>query len=378
MYNIPLAKPDITDVERKAVAGVLKTPFLSLGPKLKDFEKKIAKYIGVKHAVAVSSGTAALHLIIKALDVRDGDEVITTPFSFISSSNCILYERARPVFVDINPDTLNIDTKKIEEKINKKTKAILAVDIFGYPADWEKLKSISKKYKLFLIEDSAEALGSELKNKKCGSFGDAAVLAFYPNKQITTGEGGAVLTNSKRIADLCRSMSNQGRKVKNGKWLEHERLGYNYRLSEINCALGLAQLSRVKEIISKRKKITEMYNRRLKNFSEIKIPQDNKESKVSTFVYVIRLNEKYSLKDRQVIIKRMAERGIYCGEYFHAIHLQPFYRKIMNYKMGDFPVTESVSQRTVALPFFNDLKIGEIDFVVRNLKEIIEKLKYGI
>jgi len=371
--KIPLAKPDITDLERKAVLEVLKTPNLSLGPKLREFENNIAKYVGVKYAVAVNSGTSALHLIIRALDMRDNDEVITTPFSFISSSNCILFERAKPVFVDIDPQGLNIDTSKIEKKINKRTKAILAVDIFGNPADWDKLKKIAEKYKLYLIEDSAEALGSEYKEKKCGSFGEAAIFSFYPNKQITTGEGAVIVTNNKKIADLSQSMANQGRKIKNGKWLENERIGFNYRISDINCALGIAQLSRIKEILKKRKKVAETYNNKLKSFSEIEIPSYLFQKAVSPFVYVIKLSENYSEKDRDRIIREMAKRDIQCGLYFQPIHLQLFYQEMFGYKVGDFPITEDISRRIIALPFYNNLKKSEIDYVVKNLKEIIAK-----
>jgi len=370
--KIPLANPDITNLERKAILGVLKTPDLSLGPKIKEFEKKIAEYAGVKYAVAVNSGTSALHLIIRALDIKDNDEVITTPFSFISSSNCILFERAKPVFVDIDSQSLNIDTSKIEEKITKKTKAILAVDIFGNPADWNRLKKIAKKYKLYLIEDSAEALGSEYKGKKCGSFGEAAIFSFYPNKQITMGEGGVVLTNNKRIVDLCRSMANQGRKIKNGKWLENERIGFNYRISDINCALGVAQLSRVKEILKKRKRVAKMYNEKLKDFPEIRIPYIPPEAKISWFIYVIQLNKKYTRKERNRIIREMAKKGIQCAAYFQPIHLQSFYQKMFGYKVGDFPITENISQRTIALPFYNNLKEEEIDYIVKNLKEILK------
>jgi len=382
--KIPLARPDITDLERKVVLEVLKTPCLSLGPKLKEFEKKIADFIGIKYAVGVNSGTSALHLIIRALNIKEGDEVITTPFSFIASANCILFERAKPVFVDIDERTLNINPQKIEEKITKKTKAILAVDVFSYPADWDTLNKIAKKYKLFLIEDSAEALGSEYdstcspqaKRKKCGSFGNAAILSFYPNKQITTsGEGGMILTNNKKIADLCQSMANQGRRVKNGKWLEHIQLGYNYRMPEVCAAMGIAQLSRIKTILEKREKVAKMYNERLKDFPEIEIPWTAPNIKMSWFVYVIRLAKKYSMRDRDKIIKKMAKRGIQCGNYFQSIHLQPFYRKMLGFKLGSFPIAESVSQRTIALPFYNNLKEKEIDFVVKNLKEIIIKFK---
>lgn len=358
--QIPLSQPDITDLERRAVLSVLKTPRLSLGPKLEEFEKIIGNYIGVKYAIAVNSGTSALHLIIRALDIGEGDEVITTPFSFIASSNCILFEKAKPVFVDINKDTLNIDVNKIENKINKKTKAILAVDVFGQSADWDTLQKIAKKHNLFLIEDSAEAIGSEYKNKKCGSFGDAGVFAFYPNKQITTGEGGMVVTNNKKIAELCRSMRNQGR-AKNSKWLQHIRLGYNYRLSEINCALGIAQLKRINQLLKKREKVAETYNKLLKNINNIKLPYIAKNTKISWFVYVIRV------KNRDEIMKKLQEKGTGCSNYFQPIHLMPFYK----YKRGSFPITEKASQETLALPFYNNLKKQEINYVVQELKKLV-------
>jgi perosamine synthetase len=370
-WKIPLSSPDITNLEKEAVLGVLKTPNLSLGPKLKEFEEKIADFIGVKYAVGVNNGTSALHLIVKALGIKEGDEVITTPFSFVASSNCLLFERAKPIFVDIDPKTLNIDPNKIEEKITKKTKAILAVDVFSHPADWDNILKISKKYKLYLIEDSAEALGSEYENKKCGSFGDAAVLSFYPNKQLTTGEGGMILTDNKKIADFCRSAANQGRKIKGGKWLEHIMPGYNYRLDELSCALGVAQLKRIEEILKKRKRVAKMYNKRLESFPEIKIPYVAPKVKISWFIYVIKLSEKYSQKDRDRIVGEMAKKGIQCGTYFQPIHLQPFYRKMFRYKKGDFQTCESISQRTIALPFYNNLKEKEIDYIVKTLKEII-------
>jgi len=391
--KIPLAQPDITKLERKAVLEVLRTPKLSLGPKLEEFEKKIAQYIGRKYAIAVNSGTSALHLIIRALGIKDGDEVITTPFSFIASANCILFEKARPVFVEIDEKTLNINPQKIENKITKKTKAILAIDVFGHPADWNKLKKIAKKYNLFLVEDSAESLGSEYRGKKCGSFGEAAIFSFYPNKQITTGEGGVILTDNKKIASTCRSMANQGRRKKNGKWLEHIRLGYNYRMSDINAALGIAQLKRIKEILKKREKVAKIYNKKLKDFSGVEIPWIAPNIKMSWFVYVIKLSKKYSEQDRDKIIKKMAERGIQCGTYFQSIHLQPFYKnprrfapqnlvscftrnkKKFNYKSGSFPICENISRRTIALPFYNKLKKKEINYVVKNLKEIITELK---
>lgn len=371
MYKVPLSKPDITERERSAVLEVLKTSSLSLGKKYVEFEKIIARFAGVKYAIAVSSGTGGLHLIIRALGIGEGDEVITTPFSFISSSNCILFEKANPVFVDIDEKTFNIDVKKIEEKITNKTKAILAVDVFSQPADWVELKKIAKKHKIFLIEDSAEALGSEYRGKKCGSFGDAAVFAFYPNKQITTGEGGVILTNNKKIAELCRSMVNQGRRIKDGKWLEHIMLGYNYRLDEMSCALGIAQMKRIKEILGKRKRVADLYNKKLKLIEDLEIPYIKDGNELSWFVYVVKLAEKLSNKKRDNIIKEMVKRGIQCSNYFQTIHLQPFYKNDFGYKNGDFPIAENTSERTLALPFYNNLSEKEIDFVVKNLKEVI-------
>lgn len=371
-WKIPLSKPDVTQKEIKAVTAVFKKHTLSLGPKLHEFEGALAHFTNVKYAVAVNSGTSGLHLIVRALGIGKGDEVITTPFSFIASANCILYENAGPVFVDIKEDTFNIDVSKIEEKINSKTKAILAVDVFSHPADWDALKKIAKKHNLFLIEDSAEALGSEYKGKKCGSFGDAGVFAFYPNKQITTGEGGVVLTNNKRIADFSRSSANQGRQVKNGKWLEHVRLGYNYRLDEMSASLGVVQMERIFEILNKRKRVAELYNKKLQGIEGLQIPYDSLESKLSWFVYVVKLAEKFAGKKRDLIIKEMAKRGIQCSNYFQPIHLQSFYRKEFDYKIGDFPVTENIGKRTLALPFFNSITEKEIDFVVENLQEIIK------
>ncbi len=380
MYKIPLSKPDITEKEKKAVLGVLETSRLSLGKNYLEFEKLMAKFAGVKYAVVVNSGTSGLHLIIRSLGIKIGDEVITSPFSFISSSNCILFEGAKPVFVDIDEKTFNIDVSKIEEKITNKTKAILAVDIFSQPADWDELKKIAKKHKLFLIEDSAEALGSELqitngKWQMAGSFGDAAVFAFYPNKQLVTGEGGMILTNNNKIADLCKSMANQGRKIENGKWLEHVRLGYNYRLDEMSCALGIAQMHRIKKILKKRAKVAESYNKKLKNIEGLEIPYIKPRNKISWFVYVVKLAESLAGKKRDEIIKEMAKRGIQCSNYFQTIHLQPFYKEMFLYKEGDFPVAENISKRTLALPFFNNLTEKEIDFVVKNLKAILCRLK---
>ena len=374
MIKIPLSNPDITVDEIKAVSDVLKTPNLSLGPKITEFEKAIADFTGVRYAVALNSATSGLHLIIRAMGIGAGDEVITSPFSFISSANCILFEDAKPVFVDICQDTLNIDPDKIGRKINKKTKAVLAVDVFGHLAEWDKLKKIAKKHNLYLIEDSAEAFGSEYKGKKCGIFADAGVFSFYPNKQITTGEGGVVVTDNREIAWACRSMSNQGRKIENNKWLNHTRLGYNYRMSDINAALGIAQLKRVKDIFEKRSRVADMYYKELKDMAGVCAPYVAPGVKLSWFVYVVRLSGRYSKTDRDRIIEKMAKKGIECRNYFQPIHTQPCYKDLFGYKKGDFPVCEAVADRTIALPFYNNLRKQDVRFVVKALKEILKNV----
>lgn len=369
--KIPLSSPDITDLEINSVISVLKTPNLSLGPKLLEFEQKLAEYAGAEHCVAVNSGTSALHLIIRSLGIGKNAEVITTPFSFVASANCLLYEQAKPVFVDIEPRTYNIDVKKIESKITGRTKAILAVDIFGYPADWAGLKKLAQRHKLHLIEDSCEALGAQYKGKKAGVLGEAGCFAFYPNKQITTGEGGVIITNNDRIAAECKSLRNQGRD-ECSDWSKHQRLGYNYRLSDINCALGIAQLARIEEILSKREQIAKIYREKLQGIEEIVIPQDSNDDIIrSWFVYVIRLRNDYSRKDRDHIIAELRGKGIGCSDYFNPIHLQPFYLKSFKYKKGDFPVAESVADRTIALPFFNNLRSDQVDQVTNNLKALL-------
>lgn len=382
--KIPLSSPDITDLERERVLEVLATPNLSLGPKLQEFEEKFAAYIESKYAVAVNSGTSGLHLCIKALDIKDEDEVFTTPFSFIASSNCILFERAKPVFVDIDEKILNIDVGKLSDIVkNSKadgrgSKAILPVHIFGRPCEMDRIMELAKAYELKVIEDVCEAVGAEyLRNegewRKCGTFGDAAVFAFYPNKQITTCEGGMIVTDDEGIYKLCRSMRSQGRS-EDGAWLQHERLGYNYRISDINCALGIAQLERISEILAKREKVARLYNEKLKDIDELILPQFEMNKKISWFVYVVRLVDKFSQEDRDLILKKLKEKGIGCSDYFSPIHLQPFYQKMFGYKKGDFPVTEKVSERTIALPFYNNLREEQIDWVCCNLKEIIASL----
>lgn len=372
LKSIPLSSPDVTHREIEAINQVLSTPFLSIGPKIKEFEEKIANYIGVKYAIAVNSGTSGLHLCIRSLDIKDGDEVITTPFSFIASANCILFERAKPVFVDIDKNTLCIDVNKIEEKITKKTKAILPVHIFGHPCQMDKIMEIARKHNLKVIEDACEAIGAEYKGRKVGSFGNCGVFAFYPNKQITTAEGGMVVTNDEKIAKLCQSMRNQGRD-EGDAWLSHSRLGYNYRMTEMSAALGVAQMDRVDEMLEKRQKVANLYNKRLSEIEGIKIPYIAPNVKMSWFVYIIRLDDKRFLKeDRDQIMKELKARGINCRDYFPPIHLEPFYVKTFGYKKGSFPLTEKVSGLTIALPFYNNLTEKEINYICSSLDNIIK------
>ena len=374
--QVPLSSPDIIEKDIEAVVGVMKTRFLSIGPKVVEFEKRMGSFAGTKYAVAVNSGTSALHLIIRGMGIGERDVVVTTPFSFIASANCILFERARPLFVDIEEDSLNLDADKVEKKLESlsreelaKVKALLVVDAFGQPADWDRFTEIARRYNLLLIEDSAEALGSEYKGRKCGSFGEAGVFAFYPNKQICTGEGGILVTDDAELARLARSMRNQGR-GEGGGWLDHERLGYNFRMDELSASLGCSQMERIEEILDKRAKVARMYREKLAEVEEVEVPYIAPYvSRMSWFVYVIRLERGIN---RNKVIKYLNEEGVQCKPYFTPIHLQPFYRKMFGYKEGDFPVTEDVTGRTIALPFFNNLKEEQIDYVVEKLKEGIK------
>ena len=376
LKTIPLSLPDITHKEIEVINKVLASSHLSIGPKIKEFEKKISEFIGVKYAVGVNSGTSGLHLCIRSLDIKDGDEVITSPFSFIASANCVLFERAKPVFVDIDENTLCIDPKKIEKKITPKTKAILPVHIFGHPSQMDKIMKIAKKYDLRVIEDACEAIGAEFKGQKVGSFGDVGVFAFYPNKQITTAEGGMVVTNDEKIVKLCRSMRNQGRDDEDTNWLNHKRLGYNYRMSELSAALGVVQMERIEKILEKRQRVTNLYNQKLSQIDGLIIPQVAPGIKMSWFVYVIRLDaQRFSKIDRDKIINELRNRGISCKEYFPPIHLEPFYVEMFGYKKGDFPITERVSSSSIALPFHNNLKEEQIDYIGEQLEKIITQLK---
>jgi len=368
--QIYLSRPDITEEEIEAVCKVLRSPNLSLGPKLEEFELAFARYIGTKRAVAVNSGTSGLFLCLLALGIQSGDEVITTPFTFISSATSVMMAGARPVFVDIDPTSLNIDPAKIESAITEKTKAILPVEIFGSPAGFDKVCRIAQKHNLPVIEDSCEALGSALNGKKVGTFGTMSVFGFYPNKQITTGEGGMILTNDDYLADMCISLRNQGRNKDDG-WFGHERLGYNFRLSEINCALGIVQLSRIEQIKAKRKQVAKWYQEMLADDERIIVPAEPADCDMSWFVFVVRLADDFSLEQRGRILEQMRKRNIQVSNYFPPVHLQPFMVRQFGYKMGDFPVTERVCKSTIALPFYNNLTQDQVVVVCKALKDVI-------
>ena len=366
--KIKLSAPEIRKEEIELVNQVMKSGVLSIGPMVEDFEEAFRRYFNVKYAIAVNSGTSGLHLVVRALGIGEGDEVITSPFSFIASTNCILFERAKPIFVDIDEKTLNIDIRRIEEKITSKTKAILPVDVFGQPVDMEVIMSLAQKHNLKVIQDSCESIGSEYRGIKSGTIGDAGVFAFYPNKQITTGEGGMIITKSEEVARLCASMRSQGRGA-TGQWLHHERMGYNYRMSEVNAAIGVVQIKRLEEIIQRRQAVADAYTKRLTGIPGVKVPDICENvTKMSWFVYVIRLEQGI---DRDCIMGYLRLKGIECKPYFSPIHLQPYMKALYGHKEGDFPITESVGSRTIALPFYNGLSNNQIDYVAENLEKAI-------
>ncbi|MFZ9024232.1 MAG: DegT/DnrJ/EryC1/StrS family aminotransferase [Anaerohalosphaeraceae bacterium] len=371
--KVNLSRPDITEAEIEAVSQVLRSPNLSLGPKLREFEQAFEHYIGVKHAIAVNSGTSGLFLCAKAMGWGPGDEILVTPFTFICSVTVPMMVGATPVFVDIDPVSLNMDPSKIEEKITEKTKAILPVAVFGNPAGMDEICRIAKKHDLAVLEDSCEALGSTLHGKKIGTFGKMSAFAFYPNKQMTTGEGGIILTDDDDLAALCVSLRNQGR-GRGGGWLAHDRLGYNYRLSDINCALGIVQLSRIEEFIEKREKVARMYQQCLADEDRLIVPRAPEDSFMSWFVFVVRLAAQYTQQQRNTLLKKMIDRGIQVSNYFPPVHLQPFIAEQYGCKVGDMPVTDAVVKSTLALPFHNNLTAGEVELVCKELKHCLSEL----
>jgi len=370
--KLPMSMPDITAEEIKAVVRVMQSRNLSIGSQTVEFERLVALQANAKYAVAVTNGTSALHMCMVAANIKQDDEVITTPFSFISSANCILYERAKPVFVDIDPVSYNIDSRKIEAAITNRTKAILVVHIFGQPADMDTIIEIADRHNLIVIEDACEAVGAEYKGKRTGAIAKAGVFAFYPNKQMTTGEGACLVTNDEEWAALFRSLRNQGRDKFDG-WLNHSRLGYNYRMSEINATLGVVQLKRLDEFLKKRNTVAMEYNKALLT-SEDLIPLKiiPTTTRMSWFVYVVRLSPGI---DRDYVIREMEKNGIPTRPYFTPIHLQPFYADLFGFKEGDFPEAEAAGRSIIALPFHTNMKVEEISVVCRALKSVLSGMK---
>jgi len=368
--RIPLSAPDVSEEDIQAVTEVLRTSRLSLGPKLEEFERTIAEYVGASHAIAVNSGTSALHLCIRALGISEGDEVIVPSFAFIAVANVIRYERAVPVFVDVEPEMLNLDPSRIEAAITLRTKAIIVVHTFGWPADLSAILDIARRHHLHVIEDATEAIGAEYDGRRVGIFGDAGVFAFYPNKQITTGEGGIIVTQNDEIARLARMLRNQGRSDSED-WFQHSELGYNYRISDINCALGIEQLKRIQIILDRRQAIAREYHRRLIGHPDLRLPLLAVPNRANSwFVYVVRLGKRFNQVHRDWIVKEMNLRGIGCGRYFAPIHLQPIYR-CAGMPRADLPVTVFNAERSLALPFFNRIQEQQIDEVCGTLAELI-------
>lgn len=367
---ISMSAADLDESDVQSVVEVLHSGRLALGPKTVEFERSIAEYVGVQHAVAVNSGTSALHLIVRALGLGPHDEVLVPSFTFAASVNACLYEGATPVFVDIEPETYNLDPDDLERKITPRTRAIMAVDIFGHPANWGRITRIAQKYGLRVIDDACEALGAEYRGARIGQFGDAAAFAFYPNKQLTTGEGGMVVTNSGELAEAARSLRNQGR-GEMGAWLEHESLGYNYRLDEMSGALGASQMKRIDTFLLRRDLVARRYDERLEGLDWIRTPVVMPDVRMSWFVYVVTLDEGL---ERDAVMEALEIVGVPCRGYFSPIHLQPYIQSRFGFREGELPVTESIARRTIALPFHNHLSEAEVDRVATALSDAVARV----
>jgi len=381
-----MSSPDLTNAERQAVFDVLDTPFLSMGPQIRAFEKAFTDYTGLGHAIGVNSGTAGLHLCVRAAGIGPGDVVLTTPFSFVASANVLLFENAIPVFVDVDPRNGNLDPLLLDEAARdlnaggeraqkwlprkgsasrRALKAILGVDVFGQPANWDPIRKVADEFGLKVIEDSCEALGAEYKGSKAGSLGNYGVFAFYPNKQITTGEGGMIVTDDAQAADLMRALRNQGR-APGDTWLSHTYLGYNYRLDEMSAALGAAQMLRLEELLRKRLQVAAWYGERLAEIPGVEAPAvEESTTRMSWFVYVVRCDP---VVDRDALAKRLDARGVPVRPYFLPIHLQPYMVKRFGYQAGDFPVTEDLGRRGLALPFSGVMTEEQVEFVCRAIQ----------
>jgi perosamine synthetase len=371
---IPLARPALDEREEELVLEVLRSGRLSLGPMTERFERAFAEFLGVPDAVAVSSGTAALHLGVRQLGWGPGDEVITSPFTFVASANCLLYEGAVPVFVDVDQVTLDIDPGAAAAAITERTKGLLPIDIFGWPAAWPELEALATKHGLGILEDSCEALGAvDSEGRMVGTRGNFATFAFYANKQMTTGEGGMIVPTDADAAARLRSERNQGRAVDMG-WLDHDRLGFNYRLSDVAAAIGLAQVEKLPNLLEKRVAVAAMYGERLAGVPGVVAPMAARGREVrSWFVYVVRLDDGV---DRDAVIGHLRERGIDSKDYLPSIHLFPHIREL-GYREGQFPVAEAASAHSMALPFFPAMSEAQVERVCRELAAAVDASRRG-
>jgi perosamine synthetase len=366
---IPLARPLVGEREEELLLEALRSRRLSLGPMLPAFEEALADRLEVDHVSAVSSGTAGLHLAVRAAGVEPGDEVVTSPLSFVASANCLLYEGARPVFCDIDRRTLNIDPVAAEAAVTERTAGLLPVHLFGYPADLPALEQLATERSLWIVEDACESLGAvHADGSIVGARGNLSVFGFYPNKQLTTGEGGAVVCPGSELKERIDSERNQGRAPDMG-WLDHDRLGFNYRLDELSCALGLAQLERLEDLLAARARVADRYSEALADLEGVELLcPDAGGDRRSWFVYVIQVPP---AMDRDAAVRGLRERGVDSKPYLPAIHLMSFYRERFGHREGEFPVCEDVARRSLALPFFPELTESQIEQVVAAVREVV-------
>ena len=366
---IPLARPVLGEPEERAVVEVLRSGQLSLGPRLPEFERAFASFVGAPHASAVSSGTTGLHLALRAVGVGDGDEVVTSPLSFVASANVVVYERAHPVFADIDPVTLNLDPEAAEAAVGERTRALLPVHLFGYPADMPELERIASRHDLAIVEDACEALGARHRDGPAvGGRGHPAVFGFYANKQLTTGEGGMVAMAEEALKERIDAERNQGRAPDMG-WLDHDRLGFNYRLSELACALGIVQLGRLQEMLDARAVAAARYREALAGIEDLGLPcEDAGGDRRGWFVFVVQVPRGC---DRDEVVRALAADGIQSKPYLPAIHLMSFYRERFGHREGEFPVCEDVAARSLALPFFPEITESQIERVAERLRAIV-------
>jgi len=368
--RMPLARPVVGEREERLLLETLRSRLLSLGPRVAQFEQALGRWLGAAHVSAVSSGTAALHLAVRAAGARPGDEVVTSPFSFVASANCLLYEDARPVFCDIDARTLNLDPEAAAAAVTEATTGLLPVHIFGYPADMPAFERLAAARGLWIVEDACEALGAvHADGTKVGARGNPATFGFYPNKQLATGEGGALVSPCASMKERVDSERNQGR-APDMDWLDHDRLGFNYRLSDLACALGLAQLERLDRMLAARARVAADYGEALAGIEGLGLPcPDEGGDRRGWFVYVVSLPDR---ADRDATIRALRERGIDSKPYLPAIHLMSFYRDRYGHREGEFPVCEDVARRSLALPFHPELTEGQVARVAETLAELLQ------